>query len=91
MSLKPKNWGICYDCGKRRKLTHHHETKNGKRTGTVFCVCRDCHDIREIEEGIRQKRRRRVTVFMGRLTINQRTRYLTSIREVYLLTCHLPK
>lgn len=65
---------VCCDCRKGRNLTKHHVTKDGQRTGVSLLVCRDCHDIREITEGVRQPRRKHRFRFLNRLTSQQRER-----------------
>jgi len=48
--LKEKE--ICPNCNQLRYMTRHHvKDRNGKKTGKIQRICRDCHD--EIEEEYR--------------------------------------
>lgn len=73
-------WEICYDCKRRKPLTKHHIKKDGEYTGVCVIVCRDCHDIREIEEGVRKLRKRHRARFLNRLTPSQRERLAKALK-----------
>lgn len=48
--LKEKE--VCPNCNQLRYMTRHHvKNRNGKKTGEIQRICRDCHD--EIEEEYR--------------------------------------
>jgi len=40
----------CVRCGTTENLSQHHiKNKNGKKTGKIEILCRECHDMAEIE------------------------------------------